>query len=246
MKKLLLISLSSLILASCATSGGYGGGSNKNQRITTEDLERSVRVNYELGTSYIMSANYDVAEDKLMKVVTRSPDFPDVYNALGVLQQRRGKITDASTFFAKAISLDPEYEQAMTNYTRLQCEHGGLATVASAAQGAQGGTVQAGLYAGAAECAIHYKEPAAALQYANNAISIDPRYAPSYLHKARAFGALRQGAEGLSALNQYHDLKGYTLPSAQLGEELAKLAKDGREAAKYKNVIATQFGNTRG
>lgn len=241
MKRWITLSLFGLLLSACASTGGMSTSSSKGGRVTIDDLERSVRVNYELGTSYVNSANYEAAEEKLLKAVSGNPNFPDVYNALGVLQERRGKVSDASDFFAKAISLDPYYEQAMVNYTRLLCKQRGKDSLASTAAGSSPNSVRAGLYAGASECAEFLQQSGEALQYAELAIMSDPTYPLSYYHQAQALLSLNRGAEALAALDIYHDLKGYTYNSAQLGLAAARSANNSGAIEKYQNVLQTQF-----
>lgn len=241
--RVIITGLIAIMLSACVTTTGGSSGTsgNRGKYVTYEELEEIDRINYQLGASYIENANYDVAEDKLMKVVTNAPNFPEVYNALGVLSERRGRFTNALTLFFKAIELNPNLDIAMQNYTRLQCRENGTDSLEMIAYQAQHPVLRAGIYTGVAECALGKKSYDVALKNANQAINADPNYGLAYFNRAVALYHKRQYRDGLQSLAKFHDIKGYTAPGARLGLEMAKKVNDKAEIQKFTYVIETQF-----
>ncbi len=233
-----------LVLSGCASMSNNNDtivtSGQKQGVITYDNLPQVAQLNYQMGIGYISNGRMDVAESKLMNVINAAPNFPDAYNAMGVLQEERGKIDNAITFYAKALSIHPNYEEAANNYARVQCV-AGLDKITQIAKNAPNSSVRAGLYAGAANCALGRKDMVNAEQLADQAIQSNPTYPYSYFVKARVAALSNNSASAFTALDEYHNLAGYKPSSVQFGLQLAQQIGDQTRINQYQTVQQTQF-----
>ena len=245
-KQLTLILALGFVLTACTTTTTVDGKpvTDKPKKVEVTqanklaDLPEYAQLNYSLGVSYIQSGHIDTAAQKLAEVIRIAPKFPDVYNAMGVLEEERGRKDQAQEYFLKALSLKDGYEEASANYSRLQCKTGqSIDPVMSKVKA----SVRVGLYAGAAQCALDSSNTASAESYVQQAIALDPNYAATYLVKAKLDAKNNNPSGAFTNLDRYHNLQGYTASSIQFGMDLATQAGDSVRMEKYKHVQSTQF-----
>lgn len=240
--RIIILVCITLFLTACATTGGGGSPYSRSKAfVTYDELEEIDQINYQLGESYVNSGNYNVAEEKLMKVVARAPSFPNVYNALGVMSERQGRFSNALTLFYKAVELNPNFDLAMRNFSRLQCRENGPERLLSIASNTQNSTLRAGLYSGLAECQLREQQYDEALVSAGKAVVSDASYGYSYFYRAFALFSKKDYQEALYSLEKFHDLKGYTDEGARLGLSIAQAMNNKTEINKYNEIVRTQF-----
>ena len=78
--------------------------------------------NFELGISYMQDGQYEKALERLNRAREAMPDYPPIYNALGVLHQTLGVYDVAEDNFKKAIILNPKESSALNNYGLFLCQ----------------------------------------------------------------------------------------------------------------------------
>ncbi len=78
--------------------------------------------NLKLGIGYLQEGFYEKALEKLTRAREARPDYPPIYNALGVLHQRLGSYDVAEDNFKMAIKLNPEDSSTLNNYGLLLCQ----------------------------------------------------------------------------------------------------------------------------
>ena len=241
MKKFIFSLLAVSLLSACATTSGGNSSSaftGKSSKATTIDTTNELaRLNLQLGVGYIRNGRLDIAEEKLMLAQQYDPNLPEVYNSLGVLQEEQGKLSSASTLYAKAIELDPSNAIALSNYSRIQCQGGaGGAHISDIARNAPT-HIRAGLYTGAATCANTSTNKAAAMGFVDQALSNDNNYAPALWLKTQLLSEMGQDAEALKYLDAFHNAAGYNPQSVALGLETAKRAGDTNAIARYAALV---------
>lgn len=245
-KKISLITTLGFILASCTTTTTVDGKPvpdkpkkvGVTQATKLKELPDVAQLNYSMGLSYIQSGNMDAAAQKLEEVTKIAPKFPGAYNALGVLEEERGRKDQAKIYYTKALSLNANYEEASSNYARLQCSTG--SSIDALAANAQAST-KAGLYAGAAQCALDANNISSAESYIQMATAADANYPLTYFVKAKIDARAHNNSAAFTSLDRYHNLQGYTRSSIQFGLELATQAGDSARMEKYKQIQSTQF-----
>jgi len=75
MRYLAVLLLSSTLLA-CTTTQGTST-SIRSSGITAEDLPEADKLTYQMGVDYISSGEYQVANEKLMSLVKKYPNFSE-------------------------------------------------------------------------------------------------------------------------------------------------------------------------
>ena len=211
--------------------------------IDLSQLTEAQQKHYELSLHYIESAHFDVAQSKLEAIVLEYPTFPDAYNALGVIDERRGKVSNALDLFLKAIALNPEYNTAIENYGNLKCYLAGGRGIEEDAERMDSDRVKSRLYTVATRCYINGNNYVKANDVVQRAISYDDTYAMSYLELAKISLQNREIQASRISLDRFNDLNGYTQESANLGLVVNRHLNDQAEIEKYQHVLATQFKN---
>lgn len=206
-------------------------------------LTEAQQKHYELSLHYIESQHYDVAESKLDTIIAEYPNFPDAYNALGVVYERRGRVTPALAAFLKAVSINPQYDTAVENYGNLKCYISGGDGIEYDAKMEKDDRVKSRLHMAAARCYIKQSDFDKARLSVQTAIEKDDQYAMSYFELARIEQHAGDAGAANKALNQFHDLNGYTKASAELGLIVNKQLSNQPEIEKYQYVLSTQFKN---
>jgi tetratricopeptide (TPR) repeat protein len=68
-----------------------------------------------LGREHYNAGEYEKAESYLAQAVAARPNFPDVYNMLGVIYHSQGRFSDAEEAFEAALRINPNYTEAALN-----------------------------------------------------------------------------------------------------------------------------------
>ncbi len=241
MRYLAVLLLSSTLLA-CTTTQGTSGKVNASPSMTVDNLSDADKLSYQMGYQYIERGEYSAAEEKLAPLVKKYPKFTNLYVLLGVNKEMQGKKTDATSYYSKAISIDPMDRAAIKHYVKLQCDpydKNSAVKMASIADSSPQ-ELRAGMSSGAAGCYLIHGDYNQANQYANKGIAANPNYADTYYFKAMAADKLKQYNEVFPALDRYHNEYGYEPASVSLGLEAAKKARNQSEIAKYENALANQ------
>jgi tetratricopeptide (TPR) repeat protein len=67
------------------------------------------------GREHYNAGEYERAEPFLAEAASAKPNFPDVYNMLGVIYHAQGRFSDAEEAFEHALQLNPRYTEAALN-----------------------------------------------------------------------------------------------------------------------------------
>ncbi|MCD4783921.1 MAG: tetratricopeptide repeat protein [Candidatus Eremiobacteraeota bacterium] len=69
---------------------------------------------YNISSVYLHMGKLEKAQKKLIEI-TKSGDFKEVYNDLGIISRKTGRFDEAEKYFKKALEIDPEYSSAYNN-----------------------------------------------------------------------------------------------------------------------------------
>ncbi|GAA5095191.1 tetratricopeptide repeat protein [Wohlfahrtiimonas larvae] len=243
MRYLAVLLLSSTLLA-CTTTQGTNTSMRASNGVTVESLPEADKLTYQMGVDYIGRGEYQVANEKLMSLVKKYPNFSELYVMLGLGQERQGKKSDALALYSKAISINPMDRMAIKHYAMLQCNAYDKAAPENLARIAENAPTElkAGMNSAAAACYLVHKNAIKGNEYADRGIAANPNYADTYYFKAIAANELRHFNDVFSALDRYHDAYGYEPDSVYLGLNAAKKARNQAEISKYERVIAMNQG----
>lgn len=84
----------------------------------------STRELVEEGKRHFESRNYERAEQLFLKTLKGGARYADVLNMLGVLYHAQGKFNDSIACFQQALSINPNYTEAILNLTVLRNDLG--------------------------------------------------------------------------------------------------------------------------
>ncbi|MFA5181200.1 MAG: tetratricopeptide repeat protein [Syntrophales bacterium] len=139
----------------------------------------------------------------LQDYVAQHPDYPDLYHSLGLLNIRLRQQADAEKAFRTAVLLNPDYLSARMNLFRILKEAGKDADALLEANEIMGRTAPApDFYADVSEICLNLGQVAAALDFAEKALKINPHYATAYLVQARTLERMGQVEEALMAVER--------------------------------------------
>ncbi|MFN0248157.1 MAG: tetratricopeptide repeat protein, partial [Kofleriaceae bacterium] len=68
-----------------------------------------------VGREHYHGGEYETAEPFLAEAASARPNFPDLYNMLGVVYHSQGRFQDAEEAFETALKLNPRYTEAALN-----------------------------------------------------------------------------------------------------------------------------------
>lgn len=244
MRYLAVLLLSSTLLA-CTTTQGTSSRVNTSSSMTVDNLSDADKLSYQMGFQYIERGEYAAAEEKLLPLVKKYPNFTNLYVLLGLNQELQGKNSDAIALYSKAIAIDPTDRTGIKHYVKLQCDPYDKSAAVKMASIADSSPqeLKAGMSSGAAACYLIHGDYNQANQYANKGIAANPNYADTYYFKAMAADKLKQYNEVFPALDRYHNQYGYEPASVRLGLESAQKARNQSEIAKYEKALANQQSN---
>jgi len=79
-------------------------------------VDTNFQTMYDKARSLYDEGNHDQAERLYLQILKTNPKgYADVFNKLGLIQHRKGKLNKAADFFEKALSLNPKYTEASLN-----------------------------------------------------------------------------------------------------------------------------------
>lgn len=98
--------------------------------VMTEGPTKNVKaskINVQLGIGYYQQGKYDIANEKLIKALDQDPKSSQAHYAYAVLQNHFKKKEKTEFHFRKAIELNPENSEALSNFGAYLCNDGRMA-----------------------------------------------------------------------------------------------------------------------
>lgn len=214
---------------------------NGHEVVDLSMLSEAQQKHFELSMHYIDSAHYEIAENKLLSVIEEYPNFPDAYNALGVVYERRGRVTESGEAFYQAIMFNPDYDIAVNNYSDLKCYVADGDEMQLAADAETDRRVKSRLYTAAAKCYINKNQNFKGQKAAEHALVNDEQYALTHFYLAKIQYQNHHYDAAKTSIDRFNDLNGYTRESAGLGYKINQHLNHQDEMKKYQHVLKTQF-----
>jgi len=122
MKKALAVLLPVLLLAACGSAPAPGPGVVESAP-TGSDRNRA-RIHTELGAGYYARGQYAIALNSLNTALAAEPSYAPAYNILALVRADLREDKEAEEAFRRAISLQPQYSEALNNYGLFLCQRG--------------------------------------------------------------------------------------------------------------------------
>jgi tetratricopeptide (TPR) repeat protein len=94
------------------------------------DAERQL----ELALAHHEAGQVDLAEAGYRAILQQNPNEPDALNLLGVIAQDRGNLAESIALISRAVAIEPDFPEALTNLARAQHAAGDPNAAADAAR----------------------------------------------------------------------------------------------------------------
>lgn len=169
-----------LLLSGCATEAELADKEAK--RI------RRVQVHTELGATYLIRDQLDVAQQELDLALSLDSDDSQANHYMGLLQVRLKNLEKGERFLRRAVSLNPDNSDARNSYGVFLCERGRLDDADEQFQSALKNALyqspdQANVNAGI--CRLKKPDRRAAAEYFRAALKIVPKQPTALINMAR-------------------------------------------------------------
>ena len=204
-----------------------------------------------LAREHYEKREFDRAEPHLREILSRTRQFADVFDMLGVILHDTGKFAEAQECFEEAVRLNPSYTEAALNLAVTYNDLGkyreakevyDAALSASRAQPQKLDPFARGKIANMhADVAAAYADaglPREAIAEYRKALSLCPDFADIRTRLGKLY---RDLGETESAMHEFGEAKrsrpGYTLARVQLGITLLALGKREDAIAEWKAVL---------
>ncbi len=88
-----------------------------------EGMPNDHNANYNLAILQVSLGKYDTAIERLNHLCDLQPDNAELHNDIAVIEMSRNNATAAVAAFGKALTIDPNYKQALENVSAAAVEH---------------------------------------------------------------------------------------------------------------------------
>ena len=123
MSRIEIVAIGTCIFSSIVFLAGCNNSLQKNSRPKI-DRNEIVKINTELGLSYMQNNQFSDAEEKLNKALRINPRNTDTLNAMALLKSKTNQQEEAIYYFRKAIKLDSSDPAINNNYGQYLCAIG--------------------------------------------------------------------------------------------------------------------------
>jgi len=138
------------------------------------------------GLQAFAAGNLQQAQGFFTQATQADPNAYPAYYSLGTVQERTDQNDAAATSYERAFSIRPDYVEAMAAYGLVLAKQGSLSQADSFLNDKRGSFPKsAPLLAALAEVKSQQRDTAGAQQFAQEALKIDPAYAPAMMVLAR-------------------------------------------------------------
>ena len=106
-------------IASIYVNGDFNKAIIQLKKYVKHDTQNKFAWNL-LGNAYINVSNDSLAQLSYIKAISVDSTFPNPYDGLGLLSQRKGDYNTASKYYQKAISVDSNFTQAYSSLAAIE------------------------------------------------------------------------------------------------------------------------------
>lgn len=232
------LALPLLFLTACATTGSGGD-------LQTEYHPNQVaQANTRLGVAYMNDGDYDRALQKLERARAADPNYPTVYNMLGLLYQRLGEAERAEKNFKHGLRLAPSESDILNNYGQFLCSQDRPGEADEAFLKARRNPLNenpAQALTNAGTCALRNNNRDQAESYYREALQLNPQQPIALLQMAEI---QFQNGEYLAArgyLQRYRSVARHTARSLWLGIRIEKALGDADTVSSYALQLRSNY-----
>ncbi|MDE2234594.1 MAG: type IV pilus biogenesis/stability protein PilW [Gammaproteobacteria bacterium] len=238
--RVIVISVAVLVLGACVSTS-----STPQNQIS---MNQASQDNVALGVAYLQQGRRDLAMQKLQLALQQNPDNANAYSALGLLYSNIGDNKRADENYREALDKAPTDPQIQNNYAVFLCRQGkpkqSEKYFVEAAQNPMYPTPEAA-YANAGVCANLIPDEAAAEQFFNKSLAINPNYPQSLYEMARLSYQHKRYQDALTYIRRFESASPTPRPEVLLlGVRTENALGDRRGAEGYAKKLRILFPNS--
>lgn len=259
---LVIVLFSSLLLTACgpaAIVGAIGSAVTRtayendakindySQPVSHNNSAEIAITNLQLGIGYMREGQYEKALEKLNRAKEAEPDYPPVYNALGVLHQSMGVYDVAEESFKTAIRLNPEDSSVLNNYGLLLCQtlrFEEADTIFIKAANNPLYTTPELAFNNAGACALDQGKTELAKTYLEAALKNNSRLGPALIQMSEITYEQGNYTSARDYLERYLALYQHTPKSLWLGIRVEEALGDKNAVSSYALLLRNQFSES--
>jgi len=218
--------------------------SQSNQR--GSDTEIAI-ANMNLGIAYMQEGYLEKALEKLSRARQIKPDYPPIYNALGVLHQNMREYSIAEDYFKFAIELNPDDSSALNNYGLLLCNAQRYEEADEIFLRAASNPLYATpelAYNNAGTCAVNNGQIELAEKYFNEALRRNPRVGPALIQMAEISYDQGNYMPAKEYLDRYLESNNHSAKSLWLGIQIERKLGDKDAVSSYALLLRNQYSES--
>ncbi|MGH8279931.1 MAG: type IV pilus biogenesis/stability protein PilW [Gammaproteobacteria bacterium] len=235
----------SLLLVAGALAACVSSSTSPGDKVS---LQQASQYNVALGVAYLQQGRRDLAMQKLQLALKQDPDNASAYMSLGLLYNAIGDTQRADDNFKTALRKAPNDPQIENNYAVFLCQRGkpreSEQYFLEAAQDPMYPTPEAA-YTNAGVCAIKIPDEAAAGQYFQKALNVNPDF-PEALYQMASLSYAKKNYQAALGYLQRFDAAS-PQPRAEallLGVRTERALGNAHDAANYAKKLIQLFPNS--
>lgn len=246
LKKILLITLSSLVLSACTSTTSTSEAPEVNE---AKNRANAASYNVELGMGYLRQGDVQRAKSKLLLALQQAPDWAPAQQAMGYFLLNTGETQRAEEYYKRAIAINPQSGAAQNNYGVYLCRIGRYQEadrhyMLAVQDPSYVNTAEA--YENAGLCALQARNANKALGYFQKAVQQDPKRPTSLLELAQIY--YQQNNIGLAQryFTNYASLAANNMgpDGLLLGVRLARKVNNTALAQQYTLQLQNNYPNS--
>ena len=203
--------------------------------------------NMNLGIAYMQEGHFREALEKLNRARQVKPDYPPIYNALGVLHQSMGEYDIAEHNFKIAIELNPDDSSALNNYGLLLCKAQRYDEADEVFLKAASNPLYATpelAYNNAGTCALNNGQTELAEKYFNEALRRNARVGPALIQMAEISYEQGNYMPARGYLDRYLESNNHSAKSLWLGIQIERELGDQNAVSSYALLLRNQYSES--
>jgi len=210
--------------------------------------EHLAELHTQIAIAYMEKGDYELAQERLDRVLAIRPDYPNAYNALGSLYQRLSQSGKAERHYRRAISLNPSYSEAYNNLgvllcaTNRQAEADGYFLKAIANPDYREPAIA---MSNAGDCAYAAGDLQKAEAYLRRALSLDMKLPGPLLTMAALSLSKGDGPVAREYLQRYSDVASHSPRSLWLGIRIERRLNNPDAVSSYALLLKTYYPDSR-
>lgn len=203
--------------------------------------------NLNVGVEYMRQGNYENALARLERARDAKPDYPPVYDMLGLLYQQMGQPADAEKNFKKALKLSRDNPGTLNNYGQFLCNQGREEEAEKyflkVTKNPLYDTPEIP-YTNLGSCALRQGRAGEAVDYFDKALSLNPNVPIALIHMSEIHYDRNEFIQAGNYLDRYHVISSPSPKSLWLGIRIKRELGDADAVSSYALLLRNQYPET--